>query len=43
MENEKQNTPENLEDIKKLIEELHQHLSIQDMKLNHIVNILQEK
>lgn len=43
MENEKQNIPEDLDQIKKLVEELHQHLSIQDMKLNHIVNILQEK
>ena len=43
METEKQNISEDLDQIKKLVEELHQHLAIQDVKLNHIVNILQTK
>lgn len=32
-----------MEELKKLIDELHQHLAIQDAKLNHIINLLEEK
>lgn len=36
-------TKEQYEELKRLFEEIHQHLSVQDAKLNHIVRILEEK
>lgn len=36
-------TKEEIERLEKLIEEIHQHLSIQDTKLNHIITLLQER
>jgi len=43
MEDLKPNIDERLEEIKKLIDEIHQHLSVQDAKLNYLVELLQAK